>query len=108
MENELILGFRFLPYLKTGGYYILEVYLKDSWEKVAYLETVPCWIPNELETGLENDPEHAKVWMVEVREDYRRKGIASAMYEKAERDLNRKLVQGDVVTNDGQKFKRKT
>lgn len=107
MEQETINGYWFCPHIDKNSCYTLEVYLPHFKEKIAYIETVPVWVPNETETGLDNSQEFAKVWMVFVKEEYRRKGIATAMYLKAEKDLMRKLIRGDVVTDDGQSFVRK-
>jgi len=75
--------------------------------EIAQLQIIPLMIePPDDGPHLISDPKHAKVWDVTVHPDYRRKGIATAMYDFAEHITGKKLVGGDFQTPDGQAFRQ--
>ena len=77
-------------------------------QEVASLQIIPLMIaPPDDGPHLISDPKNAKVWDVMVHPDYRRKGLATAMYDFAEHVTGKKLVGGDFQTPDGQAFRRK-
>lgn len=89
----------------SDGFPAVSAIRRDNGLTVGEASFVYELVPNAEETGLENG--RLKGWNVEVKPEYRRRGVARAMYELASRKEGKAIVPGDVLTPDGAAFRGK-
>lgn len=86
----------------ADGFPFVSAIRRDTGATVGEASFVYERVPNADETGLENG--RLKGWDVTVRPEFRRRGIARAMYDLAARREGKEIVPGDFQTPDGRGF----
>lgn len=90
-------GYRLDHWQDRQGYHNVAAYDKNN-NVVGTASFTDHLVPNELGTNLVSHPDYMKGWSVEVHPDHRRLGLASAMYQYAEKMSGKKILQGGTTS----------
>ena len=78
----------------------------NTYSKVGHAQFVDHLVPNKDDTALVSHPKKMKAWSVDIYDPkHQRKGLATAMYQHAEKKSGKKILSGDFQTPEGKKFK---
>lgn len=88
------------------GYHYVTAYDKNN-NVVGEASFSDHLVPNQAGTSLVSHPDYMKGWDVKVHPDHQRKGLASAMYEYAEKMSGKKILQGGTTSEGSSLWEQK-